>query len=62
MFTRVLTELERKRVKAYLKTNGERSSVIRGLASRANKHLAQIEEDTRLLKELLAIYERSKTK
>jgi hypothetical protein len=62
MFTRVLTELERKRVKAYLKTDGERSPAIRHLASRANKHLPPDRRDIRLLRDLLAAYERGKTK
>jgi hypothetical protein len=61
MFTRILTELERKRLRAYLKADGEKSSVVRSLSSRARRYLPQIEEDLRLLRELLETYERSKT-
>jgi len=60
MFTRLLTDLERKRVKAYLKADGERSSVVRSLASRGRRHLPQIEEDLKLLRDLLERYEREK--
>jgi len=60
MFTRVLTNLERKRVKAYLRTDGERESVIRALASRTRRHLPQIRQDLELLERLMETYERSK--
>lgn len=60
MFTRLLTDLERKRVKAYLKADGERTSVVRALASRARRHLPQIEEDLQLLRSLLETYERGR--
>jgi len=62
MFTRLLTDLERKRLRAYLKANGERSSVVRALASRARRYLPQIEEDLQLLRSLLEAYEQQKTK
>ena len=62
MFTRLLTDLERKRLRAYLKADGERSSVVRALASRARRHLPQIEEDLQLLRSLLEAYEQQKTK
>jgi hypothetical protein len=61
MFTRILTDLERKRLRAYLKADGKKSSVVRSLSSRARRYLPQIEEDLRLLRELLETYERSKT-
>ena len=60
MFTRVLTELERKQARAYLKQDGEKTLNIRVLAIRAKKFLPQIEEDTRLLKQLVQTYEREK--
>jgi len=62
MFQRILTEKERRQAKAYLKADGERSSIVRSLASRAKKHLPTIEADLALVKELLASYERNKTK
>jgi hypothetical protein len=58
MFTRVLTELERKQAKAYLKQDGEKTLNIRVLAIRAKKFLPQIDEDTKLLKQLIQTYER----
>ena len=60
MFTRVLTELERKQARAYLKQDGEKTLNIRVLAIRAKKFLPQIEEDTQLLKRLVQSYEREK--
>jgi len=60
MFTRVLTDLERKRVRAYLRADGERESVIRAIASRARRHLPRIREDIELLEQLLRTYEQTK--
>jgi hypothetical protein len=62
MFTRILTDLERKRVRAYLKQDGERGQAIRTIVSRGNRHLPEIESDLALVKELLTAYERNKTK
>ena len=60
MFTRILTELERKRAKAYLKADGEKESVIRALASRARRHLPLIRSDLDLLEKLLVTYQKGK--
>jgi hypothetical protein len=60
LFTRVLTDLERRQAKAYIKQDGERTLNVRVLAIRARKHLAIIEADVALLKELLETYERGK--
>jgi hypothetical protein len=62
MFTRILTDLERRQAKTYLKQDGERTLNIKILALRARKHLPQIEADLALVKELLSAYERNKTK
>jgi len=55
---RILTDLERKRVKAYLKADGERESVIRALVSRARRHIPTIKSDLDLLDRLLITYSR----
>jgi hypothetical protein len=60
MFQRILTEKERHHAKAYLKTDGEKGSIVRSLASRAKKHLPTIEADLALLKQLLQTYERKR--
>jgi hypothetical protein len=60
MFTRILTDLERKRAKAYLKADGEKESVIRALASRARRHLPLIRSDLDLLEKLLVTYQKGK--
>jgi hypothetical protein len=56
MFQRILTDLERKAIKAYLKADGEKESVVRALASRARRHLPTIKSDLELLEKLLATY------
>jgi len=60
MFTRLLTDLERRRIKAYIKADGERDSSIRQLIARYNKHLPQIKVDLELLRQLASTYEKSK--
>jgi len=60
MFTRILTDLERKRIRAFNKADGEKSSALRGLATRCREHLPQIKEDLKLIQEFLATYEKKK--
>jgi len=57
MYTRILTANERKRAQAYLKANGKKSTPIRQLVTRSKEHLPRIEEDLRLLKEVLDHYQ-----
>lgn len=61
MFQRILTDLERRKLKAYLKADGTKESIIRGLASRAKRHVPQIREDLELLEQLIETYEKHKT-
>jgi len=56
MFTRILTEVERKHIRAYLKQDGEKKVEIRKLVSGARKHLPTIRSDLELLEKLLATY------
>jgi hypothetical protein len=62
MFTRILTDLERRRIKTYLKQDGGREAPIRKLVNRGKTFLPQIEADLVLVKELLSAYEHNKTK
>ena len=62
MFTRILTDVERKRIQKYLKADGEKDVNIRQLAMRCRRHMPQIRADQELLEKLLAAYERNKTK
>jgi hypothetical protein len=62
MFTRILTDLERRRINAYLRQDGEKEAPIRKIANRARNHLPKIKEDLELLERLLATYEREKAK
>jgi hypothetical protein len=61
MYTRVLTELERRQAKAFLKQDGEKTLNIQVLVSRAGSYLPQIKEDVELLRKLVAAYS-TKTK
>ena len=61
MFTRILTDVERKRIQKYLKADGEKDVNIRQLAMRCRRHMPQIRADLELLEKLLATYERDKT-
>ena len=56
MFTRILTETERKKMKSYLKQDGEKEMHIRVIASRAHRFLPVIRSDLELLEKLLATY------
>jgi hypothetical protein len=56
MFTRILTELERRRIQSYLKHDGEKASAIRTIATRAKQHMPAIRSDLALLEELLQAY------
>jgi hypothetical protein len=62
VYTRILTELERRQAKAYIKQDGERTLNIQVLVTRCRKHLPQIRSDLELLERLLEVYERTKKK
>ena len=62
MFTRVLTDVEKRRIQRYLKADGEKDVNIRQLVARSRKHVPQIKADLELLGRLLATYEREKGK
>ena len=62
MYTRILTDLERRQAKAYLKQDGERTLNIQVLVARGRKHLPQIRSDLKDLEKLLEAYERNTTK
>jgi len=57
MFQRLLTDLERKRIRSYLKADGERDDAIRTLVSRMKHHGPKIREDLELLERLVKVYE-----
>lgn len=59
---RILTAKERRRIHAYIDTNGERTSAIRTIVTRANQVLPSIEKDLQLLKQLLEHYKATKAK
>jgi hypothetical protein len=56
MHPRILSPLQERQVKAFLKHDGEKNLNIRVLTSRARKNLPQIRKDLELLENLLAKY------
>jgi hypothetical protein len=62
MYTRILTDLERRRVKKYLSEDGKRDALIRKLAHRKKAYEPTIRADLALLDELARKYEKQKTR
>jgi hypothetical protein len=60
MFTRVLTDLERRQVKDFLKHNGKRTPAMQVIVSRARKYLPNINADVGLLERAIQAYDASK--
>jgi hypothetical protein len=58
MHPRILSPLEERQIKAFLKQDGEKTLNMRVLASRAKKNLPRIREDLKLLEKLLETYQR----
>jgi hypothetical protein len=56
MHKSILSELERRRIRAFNKADGEKSSAIRGLTTRCQKYLPKIKEDLALIEEFLQHY------
>ncbi|MGA3405652.1 MAG: hypothetical protein ABSD49_07975 [Candidatus Bathyarchaeia archaeon] len=59
MHTGLLSELERRRIRAYVKADGKKPSALRGLATRCRQSRKQIQEDLDLIDEFLKHYEES---
>jgi hypothetical protein len=57
MFQRILTDLERKRIRAYLKADEERTEGIQNMVSRMRRYGPRIKEDLELLEQLISVYE-----
>lgn len=60
MRSRILTDLERKQARAYIKQDGEKTLNVQVLTSRARAYLPRIKQDIELLEKLLEIYERTR--
>ncbi|MGD0422987.1 MAG: hypothetical protein ABSA92_05965 [Candidatus Bathyarchaeia archaeon] len=56
MFTRILTDLERRRINTFLRQDGEKGAPIRKIANRARNHMPQIRADMELIEKLLETY------
>jgi hypothetical protein len=57
MNPKILTELERKKIRAYLKADGEKDVHVRQLAFLARRSLSQIKSDLELLERLVQAYD-----
>jgi hypothetical protein len=62
MFTRILTDIERKHIAKYLRQDGEKEIQVRKVVYGARKNLPTIRADLALLEKLLETYERNKTR
>jgi hypothetical protein len=60
VFTRVLTDLERRQAKDFLRHNGAKTPNVQVLVCRARKYLPNINTDVELLERLIQAYEASK--
>ena len=56
MYTRILTDVERKYVVKYIQKDGKKVIQVRKVVSGAKKHLPKIKEDLELLERLLETY------
>jgi len=59
LFTRILTDLERRRLNAF-KVDGEKKTAITQLAARCRRHLPRIREDLALIERFMDVYEKTK--
>jgi hypothetical protein len=62
MFTRILTDIERKHITNYLRHDGEKQIYIRKIVYGARKNLPSIRADLGLIEKLLTTYEQEKAK
>lgn len=60
MFTRILTDVERRYVRKYLEKDGKKVIQVRKVVSGAKRHLPKIKEDLELIERLLQIYSATK--
>ena len=60
MFTRILTNIERRHIMKYLRQDGEKQVYIRKIVYGARKNLPTIKGDLDLLEKLLASYAEAK--
>ncbi|MGA2459924.1 MAG: hypothetical protein ABSF82_00655 [Candidatus Bathyarchaeia archaeon] len=60
MYTRILTETERNQIDEYVSKDGERTSSMRAMVTRARQNMPTIEEDLKKLRRLLKSYEKSR--
>lgn len=58
MYTRIMTGTERSQTEQFLREDGERTSSMRAIATRARQNLPAIEKDLELIRRLLKKYEK----
>ena len=58
MFTRILTETERRQARAYVKVHGKKNVNVRMSIMRYRRDKQRILDDLKLLDQLLAVYEK----
>jgi hypothetical protein len=60
MYPRILTEHERRKIKGFMRANGERDPLIRSLISRTRKYERRIQDDLALLQLFKKKYDETK--
>jgi hypothetical protein len=58
LFTRILTDVERRKIKVWLERDGEREVAVRKIAYLGKRDLPRIKSDLTLLERFLATYHR----
>lgn len=58
LFTRILTDVERRKIKAWLERDGEREVAVRKIAYLGKRDLPKIRSDLILLERFLVVYEK----
>ena len=60
LFTRILTDVERRKIKAWLEKNGEKEVAVRKIAYLGKRDLPRIKSDLTLLEKFLASYKEAR--
>jgi hypothetical protein len=62
LFTRILTDVERRKIKAWLERDGEKEVAVRKIAYLGKRHIPKIKSDLLLMEKFLIAYETHKMK
>jgi hypothetical protein len=60
LFTRILTDVERRKIKGWLEKDGEKEVAVRKIAYLGKRHVPTIKSDLVLLERFLVSYKKTK--